>query len=84
MRVLGTIPHPAFKIVAYTLDRYYYVEIEAGPMKQCYKLPKENTPGLEGIKKWLDRQFQEKANQLFEEMYRNHKAAIDRNLGEDG
>lgn len=80
MRLLGNIPHPTFKITAYTLDRHYYVELEAGPMKQCYKLHQETTPGLEGIKKWLDTEFTQGAKAIFENMYKAHKASIDRNL----
>ncbi len=82
MRVLGAIPHPNYKITAYTLEKYYYVEIEAGPMKQCYKLHQETTPGLEGIKKWLDEEFSSKLQPIFEDMYKIHKASIERNLTE--
>lgn len=80
MRILGTIPHPTFKIVAYTLDRHFYVEIEAGPMKQCYKLHKEQAEGLEGIKKWLDDDFMKHLQTTFEIMYKKHKGSIDRNF----
>lgn len=79
MRVLATIPHPTFKIVAYTLDRHYYIEVEAGPMKQCYKLNKETTKGLEGIQKWLDDEFLAHLQATFESMYKSHKASISRN-----
>lgn len=78
MRLLGQIPHPGFKIVAYTLERHYYIEIEAGPMKQCYKLHKETTNGLEGIKQWLDADFLIEVQHIFEKMYSNHMAAIKR------
>ncbi len=84
MRVLGPIPHPTYKIMAYTLDRYYYVEIEAGPMKQCYKLHQDSTDGLAGIKKWLDEEFSANLKRVFEDMYRNHKASIERNLSPSG
>ncbi len=81
MRLLDTIPHPTYRITAYTLEAHYYIEIEAGPMKQCYKLHKEQTAGLEGIKKWLDEEFLGQANSVFETMYKNYKASADRNLG---
>ena len=58
---------------------HYYVEIEAGPMKQCYKLHKETTDGLEGIKQWLDVEFDKHLASTFEEMYRQHTASIKRN-----
>lgn len=80
MRVLGHIPHPTFKITAYSLEKYYYIEIEAGPMKQCYKLHQETTPGMGGIQKWLDEEFTSRLQPIFEDMYRNHKASINRNL----
>ncbi len=80
MRVLDTIPHSTFKITAYTLDRYYYVEIEAGPMKQCYKLHKDTTDGLEGIRKWLSDDFLKEVQRIFEVMYKNHQASIQKNL----
>lgn len=80
MRLLDSIPHPTYKIVAYTLDKYYYVEIEAGPMKQCYKLHKESTDGMEGIRKWLSEDFLKEVQRLFEEMYKNHQASIKTNL----
>ncbi len=78
MRILGKIPHPSFNIVAYTLEKHYYVEIEAGPMKQCYKLHKETTDGLEGIKQWLDADFLIEVKNLFNAMYANHSAALKR------
>lgn len=80
MRILATIPHPQYRIVVYTLDTHFYIEIEAGPMKQCYKLPKEKAGSLEGIKKWLDEDFLQRANSIFESMYLNHKDSIDKNL----
>ncbi len=80
MRILATIPHPKFRIVAYTLDSHYYIEIEAGPMKQCYKLPKSKAENLGDIQKWLDDSLLEEVNSHFEKMYLSHKGSIDRNL----
>ncbi|MGB0178268.1 MAG: hypothetical protein ACPF9D_13970 [Owenweeksia sp.] len=80
MRVLGTIPHPHFKIVAYTLDQHFYVEIEAGPMKQCHKLHKEQVNNLEGIRKWLDQTFMDETYKLFEQMYTASQNSLKRNL----
>lgn len=79
MRVFGTIPHPSFKINAFTLENYYYVEIEAGPMKQCYKLHKETTDGMHGIRQWLSEDFLKEVQRIFEDMYRQHTAALERN-----
>lgn len=78
MRVLGSIPHPRFKITAFTLERFYYVEIEAGPMKQGYKLHKEHFASLAEIAAFMDDNFLGETNRLFEEMYSNYKQAMDR------
>ncbi len=80
MRVLGTIPHPRFKIVAYTLDHHFYIEIEAGPMKQCHKLHKEQVKNLEGIRQWLDETFLEETYNLFEKMYTSSQASVKRHF----
>lgn len=80
MRIIGNIPHPSFKITAYSLERHYYVELEAGPMKQCYKLHKENTDGMAGIQKWLSPEFLAGVKRIFDDMYQNHKASIQENL----
>lgn len=78
MRILGSIPHPQYKIIVYTLERYYYVEIEAGPMKQCLKLHKEQFAGLQEIQSFMDEQFMNKTHKLFEEIYLNYKEALGR------
>ena len=80
MRVIGSIPHSRFKITAYSLEKYFYVEIEAGPMKQCYKLHRETTNGMEGIRKWLSEGFLEEVQRIFEAMYTNHQRALKQNL----
>ncbi len=69
MRILGRIPHPVFQIVAYELERHYYLEIEAGPMKQCFKLPKDRFAGLEGLSQLFDPEFETGLVQRFEAMY---------------
>ncbi len=78
MRTLGIIPHPRFRIEVYSLDKHFYVEVEAGPMKQCYKFHKEQAESLEGVKKIMDAAFLEKSYALFEEMYKNQQAALTR------
>lgn len=78
MRVLGSIPHPKFKISVFTLERFFYVEIEAGPMKQGFKLHKERFDGLSDIGKFLDEEFLQESHNIFEKMYGNYKAAQER------
>ncbi len=80
MRIIGTIPHPRFKIVAYSTDHHFYIEIEAGPMKQCHKLHKEQVQNLEGIRKWLDEDFQKETYELFERMYQSSQGSLNRNF----
>lgn len=81
MRVLGHIPHSKFQITAYSLnEKFFYVEIEAGPMKQCFKLHKERVVNLEGIKKWLDEEFLQTAHSHFESMYLSYDSSMKRNF----
>ena len=80
MRILTTIPHPKYRIVVYTTEQHFYIEIEAGPMKQCFKIPKDKAPRQEDVKKWLDEEFLQRAYTIFEDMYRNHTDSINRNL----
>jgi hypothetical protein len=56
------------------------VEIETGPMKQCFKVPKERASSQAEVQKWLDETFSEETYRIFEAMYRNYKASADRNL----
>jgi hypothetical protein len=80
MRIHATIPHPKYRIVVYSQENHFYIEIEAGPMKQCYKLPKERASNIGDIQKWLDEDFLQRAHSIFENMYINHKDSINRNL----
>jgi len=80
MRIVGPIPHPKFKVVLYAQEQHWYVEIETGPMKQCFKVPKERASSQAEVQKWLDETFSEETYRIFEAMYRNYKASADRNL----
>ncbi len=80
MRVVSQIPHPEFKITVFATEQYYYVEIEAGPMKQAYKLPKDKAENLEAVQKWLNHDFLQRAHVIFEDMYKNHMISIKENL----
>ena len=76
MRVVAQIPHPEFKITVFGTEQYYYTEIEAGPMKQAYKLPKDKAPNLESVHKWLNETFLTRVHQIFEQMYTTHLESI--------
>lgn len=83
MRLVGSIPHARFKVVVYALEHHFYVEIEAGPMKQCYKLPKERVTSLSQVQEWLDESFSEAAYRRFEDMYRSHTESLERHFPQD-
>jgi hypothetical protein len=78
MRSAGIIPHPKFRVEAYVQEQFFYVEINAGPMKQCYKFSKELVSNLQELTQLLDEAFYTKCYSLFEEMYRNQQAATKR------
>jgi hypothetical protein len=80
MRIVGPLKHPKFKVVLYQTEQHYYVEIETGPMKQCFKVPKARASSPLDVQKWLDDEFSERAYHIFEEMYKNYKSSADRNL----
>lgn len=80
MRVVTQIPHPDFKITVFGTEQYYYTEIEAGPMKQAYKLPKDKAENIAAVQKWLSDDFLKQVHRIFEEMYQNHLKSIKSNL----
>lgn len=69
MRVVGTIPFPHFKVTIFSLDASWYVECEAGPMKQGYKFPKEKIADQQALQLLLNEKFLEKVRQHFNAMY---------------
>lgn len=76
MRVVKQIPHPEFKITVFGTEQYFYIEIEAGPMKQAYKLPKDKAKNLDAVQKWLNEDFLAGVHRIFEEMYTIHIKSI--------
>lgn len=82
MRLTEVIPHPLFKISVYSMDMYYYVEIEGGPMKQCFKFNKDLAPAEKGgVKALLDSKFLDDLKHQFDMMHNTFKDAIQRNKG---
>lgn len=84
MRIVATLPHPKFKVVLYTQEQHWYIEIETGPMKQCFKIPKARAASQADVQNWLDQEFSEETYKIFEAMYTNYKASADRNLEKPG
>lgn len=79
MRLLEVIPHPVFKISVYSHDLHYYIEIEGGPMKQCFKFSKEVVSGEKGgITALLDEEFLTQVKTVFDSMHQNFSDAIRR------
>ncbi len=76
MRQVGTIPHKDFKIIVYGAEQYFYVEIEAGPMKQCYKFKKELVPNLTELEKVFTPEFKAQIHSVFNTMFVNYKEAL--------
>ena len=69
MRVADTIPHPRMRIIIYTLDKHYYVEFEAGPMKQGFRFSKEQTGGAEGVKRIVEGDLCNNVEARFHQMH---------------
>lgn len=69
MRIADTILSPRFKTVIYTLENHWYVEFEAGPMKQGYKLSKEKYPALGDVHQVLSVSFLDGVYQQFNQMF---------------
>lgn len=78
MRSIGTLPHAKFRIEVYALEQHLYVEINAGPMKQCYKFKKETCSNLTELAKLMNEDFYNACYAQFEAMYKAQTAAINR------
>jgi len=51
MRIVETWSTQQFKTTIYAMERWHYVEFEAGPMKQGFKFMKESHPSTAKSKK---------------------------------
>lgn len=71
MRVVGSIPCAHFKVTVFSLDTSWYVECEAGPMKQGYKFPKEKVEDQLALQRLVNQEFLEKVRQHFNAMYQD-------------
>ncbi|MEY2963022.1 MAG: hypothetical protein RL754_283 [Bacteroidota bacterium] len=73
MRVVETWHTKQYKTTIYAMERWHYVEFEAGPMKQGYKFMKDTHPSVADIKDALTPAFQEAIYKHFEAMYLSFK-----------
>ncbi len=69
MRIAESWNTPQFRVVIYTLETTWYVEFEAGPMKQGYKFSKEKLENLNQVKAALSKDFLAEVYQHFNSMY---------------
>jgi hypothetical protein len=77
MRIADTVIHPRMRIIIYALEKHFYVEFEAGPMKQGFRFSKEQMNGVNGVKALLNDGFVAEVENRFGEMYRQAKAATE-------
>lgn len=79
MRLVEVIAHPLFNISVYSLELNYYIEIQAGPMKQCFKFSKELVSAEKGgLRALLDEEFFYQVKVQFDNMHQNFKNALQR------
>ncbi len=76
MRVADSISHPRMRIIIYTLDKHYYVEFEAGPMKQGFRFSKEQTGGTEGVKRIVEGALCDNVEARFHQMHTDALEAV--------
>jgi hypothetical protein len=69
MRIAETWNTPQYRVFIYTLETAWYVEFEAGPMKQGYKFSKEKFPGLMDVKNALTETFMGEVYAHFNSMF---------------
>lgn len=76
MRIAESWTTPQYKISIYTLDTHWYVEFEAGPMKQGYKFNKEKFPSIVDVKNAMTEEFLSEVYQHFNGMFLSLKKAL--------
>ena len=74
MRIIGTIPHPGFKISAFKNENKFIIKVEAGPFEQSYKfLESDEIHSFESLlKQWTKLQDTELIR-VFDQMNYNYK-----------
>ena len=69
MRIVETWSTQQFKTTIYAMERWHYVEFEAGPMKQGFKFMKESHPSTAEVKEALNQPFLDEVYRTFEKMF---------------
>lgn len=75
MRIVKQIPNPTFRITLYEMEKWYYVELEAGPMKQAYRFNKEAFPNVPAVEAVFTETWLEKIRVNFNNMFLDYKEA---------
>ena len=73
MRIVESWSTKQFKTTIYAMERWHYVEFEAGPMKQGFKFMKESHPAVGAVKDALTEVFLAEVYATFEKMFLNLK-----------
>jgi len=76
MRIAESWNTPKYRVVIYTLDTAWYVEFEAGPMKQGYKWSKEKCPSLADVKNAMSEEFLSEVYAQFNAMFLSLKKTM--------
>lgn len=74
MRIVESWSTKEFKTTIYSMDLWFTVEFEAGPMKQSFKFMKSTYPGVSHVKSALRPEFLGEVYASFEKMYLAFKA----------
>ncbi|NNE55044.1 MAG: hypothetical protein HKN32_03415 [Flavobacteriales bacterium] len=68
MRAVTQIPHPDIRIMIFTWNGKYLLEMEAGSFKQTFKIPEEAVNGVDDLKTIVDQEFIDEALERFRGM----------------
>lgn len=68
MRILGSIPHPVFKISVFGWNEKYLVKLEAGLFEQTYKFNEADFASWELLVPFFDKELLTDAHATFKKM----------------
>ena len=69
MRIAGTIPHPTLHITGYSMERWFILEIEGGPMRQSFRFRHESFPTWESVEKTVTAEWLQQVVAHFDLIY---------------
>ncbi len=80
MRIIGSIPHPVFKITIFKMDNRLSIKIEDDLYEQIYKFRTDDgMEKAEDVQKIADEAFLKQAERIFKEMHAAKLEAFERN-----